>query len=102
MQEDSKHVNHFRQEYRAGVLRQGVPTARADWLVRWAQRFARAMPGTPLRARTAAHVRAFLSDLGRQAHVEPWQVDQAQEFKPTFRFSASPAPGQRAPTGRRQ
>jgi Phage integrase, N-terminal SAM-like domain len=37
------------------------------------------MPGLPLRARTKAHVRAFLSDLAQQAHVESWQVDQAQE-----------------------
>ena len=79
MQKELKQVKHFWQQYRAAVLGQGVPAARADWLVRWAQRFARAMPGVPLRARTEAHVRAFLRDLGQQAHVEPWQVDQAQE-----------------------
>jgi hypothetical protein len=33
----------------------------------------------PLRTRTEAHIRAFLSDLEGQAHVEPWQVEQAQE-----------------------
>jgi hypothetical protein len=79
MQEELKPVKHFWQQYRAAVLGQGVPAARADWLVRWAQRFARAMPGVPLRARTEAHMRAFLCDLGQKAHVEPWQVDQAQE-----------------------
>ena len=79
MQEEIKHVKPFWQEYRAAILSQGVSQARADWFVRWAQRFARAVPGVPLRARTQAHVRAFLSDLAQQAHVQPWQVDQAQE-----------------------
>ena len=79
MQAEAKEVKHVWEEYQAAVLKQGVPTARADWLVRWAQRFARAMPGVPLGARSDAHVRAFLSDLEPQAHVEPWQVDQAQE-----------------------
>jgi integron integrase len=79
MAEDIKRVKDFRQEYRAAVLRQGVPPARIEWFVRWAQRFARAAPGVPLRTRTEAHVRAFLTDLKGQAHVEPWQVEQAQE-----------------------
>jgi hypothetical protein len=79
MQEELKHVKQFWREYRAAVLGQGVPPARAEWLERWAQRFARAMPGVPLRTRTEAHVRAFLCDLRQQAHVEPWQIDQAQE-----------------------
>ncbi|MBI3327809.1 MAG: phage integrase N-terminal SAM-like domain-containing protein [Nitrospinae bacterium] len=79
MDAEAKRVNNFWQEYRAAVLRQGVPHARADGLVRWAQRFARAVPGVPLRTRAEADVRAFLSHLAQQAHVEPWQVDQAQE-----------------------
>jgi hypothetical protein len=33
----------------------------------------------PLRSRTAAHVKDFLSHIGQQANVEPWQVEQAQE-----------------------
>ena len=79
MQEDSKEVKRFWREYRAAVSSHGVPDPRADWFVRWAQRFARAMPGMPLGGRTKAHVRAFLSNLAHQAHVEPWQADQAQE-----------------------
>jgi integrase-like protein len=76
---DLKRVKDVWQEYRAAILRQGVPPARAEWFVRWAQRFARAVPGVPLRTRTAAHVRAFLCDLESQAHVESWQVEQAQK-----------------------
>jgi hypothetical protein len=75
MVEDIKRVKDFWQEYRAALIRQGVPPARAEWFVRWAQRFARTVPGVPLRTRTEAHVRAFLSDLEGQAHVEPWQVE---------------------------
>jgi hypothetical protein len=63
MRKDTNEVKHFWQEYRAAVASQGVPDSRADWLARWAQRFACAAPGVPLRARTEAHVRAFLSDL---------------------------------------
>jgi hypothetical protein len=37
------------------------------------------VPGVPLRIPTEAHVRTFLSDLKGQVHVEPWQVEQAQE-----------------------
>jgi integron integrase len=37
------------------------------------------MSGIPLRSRTKVQVRAFLSDLAQQAHVESWQVNQAQE-----------------------
>jgi hypothetical protein len=70
MAEDIKRVKDFWQEYRAAVLRQGVTQAKAEWFVRWAQRFARAGPGVSLRARTDATVRAFLRDLESQTQVE--------------------------------
>jgi integron integrase len=79
MNREAPDKKDFWQQYRAAVLRQGLPQARVEEFVRWARRFARSILGVPLRARTAAHVRAFLSDLGQQANVEPWQVDQAQE-----------------------
>jgi hypothetical protein len=63
-------VKEFWQEYQAAVLRQGVPKAKVEWHGRWARRFARSVPDVPLRARSAAHVRAFLTDLGGQATVE--------------------------------
>jgi hypothetical protein len=70
MAEDLKRVKEFWQAYRAAVLRQGVTQAKAEWFVRWAQPFARAVPGVSLRARTDAHVTAFLRDLGSQTPVE--------------------------------
>jgi hypothetical protein len=79
MNSEALNVNKFWQQYQAAVLRQGVPQARAEWFVRWAQHLTRSGLGVPLRTRTAAHVRAFLSDLAHQTNVEPWQVDQAQE-----------------------
>jgi hypothetical protein len=79
MNSEALNVNKFWRQYQAAVLRQGVPQSRAEWFVRWAQRFTRSGLGVPLRTRTAAHVRAFLSDLAQQTSVEPWQVDQAQE-----------------------
>lgn len=79
MNREAQQVKQFRPDYRAAILRQGVPRARADWLVRWAQPFARVLPGVPLRSRTAAHVQAFLSTFGQPAHVAPWQVEQGQD-----------------------
>ena len=79
MAEDLKRVKEFWQAYRAAVLRQGVTQAKAEWFVRWAQRFAQAVPGVSLRARTEAHGRAFLRDLESQTHVEAWQVERAPE-----------------------
>ena len=67
MAEDLKRVKEFWQEYRAAVLRQGVAQAKAEWFVRWAQRFARAVPGVSLR------------DLESQTHVEAWQVDRPRK-----------------------
>jgi hypothetical protein len=78
MNRGAPEVSHFWQAYRAVVLRQGLPHARRDCCVRWARRFVRSGPGVPLRAGTAAHVRALVSDLGPQASLEPWQVNQAQ------------------------
>lgn len=49
----------FREQYRAIVLRQGVPEVRAEWYVKWIQKFARYMSGVPLRVRTAVHVKGF-------------------------------------------
>ena len=79
MAEDLKRVKECWQKYRAAVLRQGVAQAKAEGFVRWAQRFAQAVPGVSLRARTEAHGRAFLRDLDSRTHVEAWQVEQAQE-----------------------
>jgi len=79
MNREALNVNKLWQQYQAAVLRQGVPQARAEWFVRWAQRFTGSGLGVPLRTRTAAHVRIFSSDLAQQTNVGPWQVDQAQE-----------------------
>ena len=64
----------FWQEYRACVLKQGVPDAKAQWYVNWVESFASSQKRLPLKARTAEHVRAFLSNLENRANVEQWQV----------------------------
>jgi hypothetical protein len=81
MNREAKQVKHCRQDYRAAVLSQVAPQARPEWLVRWAQRFASALPGVPCRSRTAEYMKASLSNLGPQANVELWQVEQAQEAR---------------------
>jgi hypothetical protein len=84
MHTEALEVNHFWQEYRTAVLRQGAPQARAEWFLRWVQRLERSGPDVPLRTQTAAAMRAFLSDLRHWANVESWQADQAQEALQTL------------------
>jgi hypothetical protein len=96
MCEETKGVKHLWQEYWAAVSSQGVPESRADWFVRWAQRFARSMPALPLRWRTKAHVSAFLCDLAQQTHVESWHADQAQAALRVLYQECLPLPWARA------
>lgn len=67
----------FWEKYRTCVLNQEVPEVRAEWYVKWAKKFARSMPGIPLRLRTAEHVSSFLYGLKSQGKLEEWQVYQA-------------------------
>lgn len=69
----------FWDEYRNVILEQGIAKAKAEWNVKWVQKFARSVQSVPLRLRRAEHVRAFLSNLENQAKVERWQVEQAAE-----------------------
>jgi hypothetical protein len=69
MREETKEVKHLWQEYRAAVSSQGVPDSRADWFVRWAQRFARAMLGLPLRALTKAYMIVVRDGKGQKDRV---------------------------------
>jgi hypothetical protein len=54
MHTEAFEVNHFWQEYQPAVLRQGVLQVRAEWFVRWVQRFARFGPDVPLLTRIEA------------------------------------------------
>jgi site-specific recombinase XerD len=96
MNREAEQVKPFWQDYRAAVVRQGVPPAKAPWFVRWAQQVAHALPGVPLRSRTAEHVQAFLSHLRQQADTQPWQVDQAQEALRLLYQAVLPVPWARA------
>ena len=53
----------------------GAPKVKAEWYVKWAQRFAHSM----LRECNAEHIRHFLSNLRKQVNVEKWQIEQAVE-----------------------
>jgi len=67
------------EQYRAIVLSYGVPKDRAEWYVKWIQKFARYMHGVPLRVRTVEHVKGFLNSLEHQANLKKWQLEQAEE-----------------------
>jgi integron integrase len=66
----------FWEAYRAVVLQKAVSEARAEWYLKWAQRFALSSSGT-LKSRTMADVNAFLDKLASQPGVQEWQVAQA-------------------------
>jgi len=76
--ENSNKTAAFWENYRSAVLKLSIPEARAEWYVKWAQRFALSAPGA-LKSRNASHVNAFLDNLSAQTSVEGWQVAQASE-----------------------
>jgi len=57
----------------------GVPDERVRWYLRWAERFARAVRGVPLRERATEDVKRFLEDLKADETLAPWQVEQARK-----------------------
>jgi integron integrase len=74
--EKSSQIDDFWKKYLAAVLARSIPEARAEWYLKWAQRFAVSVPG-PLRSRTAEQITAFLEDLAGQPSVQEWQTAQA-------------------------
>lgn len=76
--ENSYKSSPFWEHYHSVVLNHAIPEARAEWYLKWAQRFALSAPGT-LKNRSAEQVNAFLDNLAGQEGIEEWQVIQASE-----------------------
>lgn len=68
----------FWEKYRYSVISSSIPEAKAEWYLKWAQRFALSSPGA-LNVRKASDVNAFMDRLAAQPGVEIWQVAQASE-----------------------
>jgi Phage integrase, N-terminal SAM-like domain/Phage integrase family len=79
MSTGNSHKNtHFWDTYRSALLQKSISGAKADWYLKWAQRFALSAPGS-LKSRTPSHINAFLDKLASQAGIAEWQVAQACE-----------------------
>ncbi len=72
-------VKNFWGSYRSTVIASGVPEKNAEWFVRWAQKFSRAIKGKSLPERSAAEIRQFLMEFSMQDGIQPWQVQQAED-----------------------
>jgi len=75
----SNKVNKFWDSYRQAAIASGVPVKNAEWYLKWAEKFAVATKGKPIRERSVADIRKFLFELSIQRSIHPWQVHQAEE-----------------------
>ena len=60
--EKSFQIDDFWKKYLHAVLKHSVPKDKAEWYLKWAQKFAVSAPG-PLRSRSADQIKAFLEGL---------------------------------------
>ncbi len=65
-------------QFRTFLTNQAIPQKKAEWLVRWGQRFAKASKG-PMRDRTANAVYGFLRQLFADKNLPDWQIMQARD-----------------------
>jgi len=75
----SNKVNEFWDSYRQAAIASGVPAKNAESFVKWAEKFAVATKGKPIRERSVADIRKFLFELSIQRSIQPGQVRQAEE-----------------------
>jgi integron integrase len=75
----SNKVKKFWDSYRQAAIASGIPAKNAEWFVKWAEKYAVATKGKPLRERSAADIRKFLFEISIQRGIQPWQVQQAEE-----------------------
>jgi integron integrase len=75
----SNKVNKFWDSYRQAAIASGVPAKNAEWYLKWAEKFAVATKGKPIRERSVADIRKFLFELSIQRSIHSWQVHQAEE-----------------------
>jgi len=74
----SLQIDDFWKKYLHAVLKRSVPKDKAEWYLKWAQKFAVSAPG-PLRSRSADQIKAFLEGLAAQPNVQEWQATQAMD-----------------------
>lgn len=62
--------------FHAKLINLGIDPKQADWLVKWAEGFAKSMKG-PLASRSAADVLRYLEKTARAPNIKDWQIKQA-------------------------
>ncbi len=62
MKQIANKVNKFWIDYYEAVVESGIPEKTAEWYASWAQKFAIAIKGKPLRSRSFEDVYSFLAD----------------------------------------
>lgn len=87
------------------AIKNGVKPDHARWYVEWANRFAKAVQGVPLRDRCVEDVRVFLDDLKAAEEIAPWQVEQARKalrllYETYLRIDPATMPRKRADSHR--
>ena len=103
MTECNRHVNAFWTEFSTVLREKGVDEHRIRFHVEWARRFASSLKGVPLRDRSLADIRRFVSDL-RCSGVEEWQVNQARSaiamlYRDHLKINLQSLPEQRVSVG---
>jgi len=64
------------QLFHAKLIHLGIDPKQADWLVKWAEGFAKSMKG-PLASRSAADVLRYLEKTSQAPNIKDWQIKQA-------------------------
>lgn len=64
------------QVFHAKLVQLGIDPNQADWLVKWAEGFAKSMKG-PLASRSAADVLRYLEKTAQAPNIKDWQIKQA-------------------------
>ncbi|MBW1645863.1 MAG: integron integrase [Deltaproteobacteria bacterium] len=77
MKHRGKEVKEFWAKYQDAVIKTGVSEDKAVWFVHWAEKFAKAIKGKPLRQRSRQDIEDFLDNLKKTG--KKWQVKQAGE-----------------------
>jgi integron integrase len=76
--EISMQIDGFWKKYLDACTKRSIPKAKAEWYLKWAQKFALSASG-PLRSRSTDQIKAFLETLAAQPKVQDWQTAQASD-----------------------
>lgn len=71
-------TGEFWQLFFDKLVQHGIEVAQAEWMVKWAEGFAKSRKG-PLKSRSAADVLHYLETLAENPKIRDWQINQAAQ-----------------------